>query len=97
VLGERWVYFLAIALLLVMGYELHAMRASVEVLIRDRSEPAQRAASNWREINGVSRTISTYRLVGEHQDDFIHRHEAATRAMIEELSKTPDSERTERR
>ena len=92
--AEGWILTIVIVLLLVMGFELHAIRA---VLITDRSDSTQYANARWREIDGVARTISTYRAIGENEDDFVAKHERAVKAMIRALEETPQTERTEQR
>ena len=95
--SDRWIYCVALALLCLMGYEIHALRSGVDMLAASRAEPSQIASSRWREIDGVSRTINTYRLAGEQESEFVRRHEAVTDAMLQQLARSHDSERIQRR
>ena len=78
-------------------YELHGMSSEIGVLIRSRAMDSQHASSNWREVEGVYTSITTYREAGESEDDFVLRHLAAMRSMKDQLKSEPDSGRIERR
>jgi len=93
----KWLVGIALAILVLTQYELHALNSSVSVLVRTRMEDSQIASARWREKNGVANSVTTYREVMETEQEFIKRHMQAVREMTKAEGEDAQTTREERR
>lgn len=77
--------------------ELHSLNASVGVLIHSRMVDTQTATSRWRETDGISLSLSTYRDPVETDEEFVRRHQTAVEAMARRIGDSARSEHVEHR
>lgn len=92
-----WLLAAVLALGIGASMKLWSLSGGVEVLVKSRIEPTQSARANWREVNGVANSITTYREIDETDAEFVARHQDAVDAMTQRMSEEPRTTRVEHR